>query len=42
VNHFNKTYKELQKVDKDVIKIANEESVVSDFAVLEKPDIETH
>lgn len=40
VNHYNRAYKELQKVDKDVIKIAGGELVVSDMAAIERPEFE--
>ena len=36
VGHFNTTYKELGKIDKDVVKIAGTESVV-EAALLDKP-----
>ncbi|MEX0919824.1 MAG: DNA recombination protein RmuC [Candidatus Saccharimonadales bacterium] len=36
VNHYNKTYKELSKIDKDVTRIAGTDSVV-DPVVIEKP-----
>lgn len=39
VNHFNKAYKELQKVDKDVVRITGSEAVIEAIAI-EKPDLE--
>lgn len=39
VNHYNKAYKELQKIDKDVIKIAGVGANIEGM-VLEKPDID--
>lgn len=39
VGHFNTTYKELGKIDKDVVKIAETESVVEP-TLLEKPTLE--
>lgn len=39
VGHFNTTYKELGKIDKDVVKIAGTESVVEPI-LLDKPNLE--
>ncbi len=39
VNHFNNAHKELKKVDKDVVKIANTEASVEPMAI-EKPSLE--
>lgn len=39
VNHFNTTYKELGKIDRDIVKIANTEASV-DPLLIEKPTLE--
>jgi DNA recombination protein RmuC len=39
VGHFNATYKELGKIDKDVVKIAETEAVV-DPMLLDRPTLE--
>lgn len=40
VNHFNRAYKELQKMDKDVVKIAGGEAVVNEMPAIDKPEFE--
>jgi len=39
VNHFNTTYKELGKIDRDIVKIANTEASV-DPLLIDKPTFE--
>jgi DNA recombination protein RmuC len=39
VGHFNSTYKELGKIDKDVVKIAESESVV-DPVLIDRPNLD--
>lgn len=39
VNHFNTAYKELKKIDKDVVKITGSEAAIEPMA-LEKPVLE--